>query len=150
MSAPALTTHTTAIARPQVFFDDACPICRRETAHVRKRDKLGRADWIDIAAPGFDAAAYGLDPVRVHEVMHARGTDGTVYQGLDAVIFFMRVLPKTFITGPLLLLLKIPGMMIPARAYYRWFARNRYRLAGRCTPESCELPPPKMTADKHG
>ena len=51
----------------QVFFDGACPICSREVRFARKRDKLGRIQWVDIAATGFDAAALGLDPLRIHQ-----------------------------------------------------------------------------------
>ena len=133
----------TASPSIQAFFDGACPICSREVAYARRRDPNLRVQWVDIAHPGFDAAAYGLDARKVNEALHVRTPDGRVYTGVDAAIQVMRVLHRSFIAKLLLGILKIPGMMFIARIYYRWFARNRYRLTGRCTPESCSIAPPK-------
>jgi len=33
-----------------VYFDGACPLCRREIAHYRSRDRAARIAFLDIAA----------------------------------------------------------------------------------------------------
>lgn len=125
-------------AQLQVFYDGACPLCRREMGHYQKRDRARRIDWVDIAQPQFRAAAYGLDPARVQQVMHARTPDGAVYTEVRAFVKIWQLLPGV---GTTLLrwLLMIPGMLFLAGIAYRLFARNRYRLTGRCTPESCNI-----------
>ena len=129
--------------RLQVFFDGACPICTREVRHYSRRDRDNQIKWIDIAAPAFKAADYGLDPAAIHKAMHARTAEGRVYAGVDAFIQIWRAIPHSFFASFALLLLRIPGMMSIARLFYHWFARNRYRLTGRCTPEGCAIHPEK-------
>src|SRR5205085_8774077 len=111
----------------------------REVAYARKRDPDHRVEWVDIARPGFDAGGFGLDARKLNEALHVRTPDGRVWVGVDAAIQVMRVLQRSFIATLLLWVLKVPGMMKVARLYYRWFARNRYRLTGRCTPETCAI-----------
>jgi predicted DCC family thiol-disulfide oxidoreductase YuxK len=123
----------------QVFFDGACPICSREIAWGRRRDRSSRIEWIDIAGADFRAEAYGLDGRRIHEVMHVRDALGRVHTGVDAFVQIAQALPRSFLTVMFLSLLKVPGAMWVARGYYKWFARNRYRLGGRCTAESCRV-----------
>lgn len=138
MSNATSVPSTAAASRAlQVFYDGACPLCSREVKHYRTRDKERCIEWIDIARPGFDAAEYGLDPVRVQQVMHARGPGGKVYTEVGAFVKIWEALPPGLLTTPLRLLLRIPGMIRFANIFYRLFARNRYRLTGRCTPESC-------------
>jgi predicted DCC family thiol-disulfide oxidoreductase YuxK len=121
----------------QVFYDGACPICRREAESYRKRDVQHRMEWVDIARPGFEAAAYGLEMRQLQRAMHVRMADGRVRRGVAAVVKIWEALPGTLATRVLRWWLKVPGMMAVAEAVYRAFARNRYRLTGRCAPEGC-------------
>ncbi|HVT80637.1 MAG TPA: DUF393 domain-containing protein [Phycisphaerae bacterium] len=134
-------TLSTDHSRLQIFFDGACPICSREIAVTRRWDRNHRIEFIDISGKTFDPASHGLDAKRIHEVMHVRGTDGKLYLGVDAFIQIARTLRHRLVPKLFLALLKVPGMMIVARAYYRWFARNRLRLGGRkrCTTETCGI-----------
>src|SRR5690349_14596180 len=126
-------------AHLQAFYDGACPICSHEVGYARRRDRDERVEWIDISRPTFNAPAFGLDPAKVNEALHVRGSDGKIYVGVDAAIQIMQAVRHSFLMKVVLFILKIPGMMPIARTYYRWFARNRYRLTGRCTPESCAV-----------
>lgn len=132
--------------RLQVFYDGACPLCSREVRHYRKRDRHHRIDWVDIAAPTFHAPDYGLDSAGVQQVMHARGPDGTLYTQLAAFVQIWKALPARPLTTPLRWLLAIPGVIPLANIFYRLFARNRYRLTGRCTPESCGIEKPEASS----
>jgi predicted DCC family thiol-disulfide oxidoreductase YuxK len=136
---PPLSPSATTSLPLQVFYDGACPLCSREVKHYRNRDRNGRIEWVDIARPGFDAAQFGLDPLRVQQVMHARVPGGKVYTEVRAFVKIWEALPPGLLTTPLRWLLKAPGMIALANIFYRLFARNRYRLTGRCTPESCSV-----------
>ena len=123
----------------QVFFDGACPLCSREVGVYRKRDVEGRIEWVDIAGAGFEAGAYGVDGGRLNEEMHVRRGDGRVVTGVEGFREVWRGLPRRVFTGVVLGMLRVPGMMWVARVLYRVFARNRYRLTGRCVAEGCEV-----------
>ncbi len=104
------------------------------------RDFENRIEWVDIAQPQFDAASFGLDAGRVQQVMHARTPDGRVFTEVAAFVKIWETLPPRVVTTLLRWILKVPGTMWTAGIFYRLFARNRYRLTGRCTPENCPVP----------
>lgn len=68
-----------------LLFDSECPFCKREVEWLQRRDKHGRLGAIDIAAPGFDPARYGLTKERVHARLHGVRADGTVVEGMAAM-----------------------------------------------------------------
>jgi predicted DCC family thiol-disulfide oxidoreductase YuxK len=123
----------------QVFYDGACPLCTREMAAFKRRDVKGRMEFVDISRADFDAAGYGLDAGRVQAVMHVRMADGRVLTEVPAIEKIWRALPWGFLSGFLRVLLWFPGVRFLSGFFYRWFARNRYKLTGRCTAESCSI-----------
>ncbi len=123
----------------QVFYDGACPLCRREAAHYMARDRQHRIEWVDISLPTFQASEFGLDPDRLQQVMHARFADGRVVTQLAAFCAIWEALPPGLVTTPLRWMLRIPGLLALGNIFYRIFARNRYRLTGRCVAESCAV-----------
>lgn len=65
-----------------LLYDAACPVCSLEMDHLRERDAAGRLTFVDIAAPGFDAAAYGATYAALDAELHGVWADGTVVKGL--------------------------------------------------------------------
>lgn len=129
----AMSTRTSALpaTRPalQVFFDGACPLCSREMAALARRDRRGRIEFIDIAAPGFEAAAWGPEPSQFMAAMHVRLPDGRWAIGADAFRHVYGLLGFGWIVA----LTRVPGIRQAVDAGYRVFARNRTRLTGRCS-----------------
>ncbi|GAA5163299.1 DUF393 domain-containing protein [Viridibacterium curvum] len=68
-----------------VYYDRACPLCRREMHALKARDRLDRLHLVDISAADFDAGTSGFDAASLDATLHARGADGTVLRGLDAI-----------------------------------------------------------------
>lgn len=107
----------------RLFYDGACPLCRAHVGWLRKRDRAGWLIPEDIAAPGFDAARWGLDPPHVRRVLHALTVDGRVLRGMEAVRAIYGVVEKGW-------LLKPTGwpLLRPLFDYlYAALARNRVR-----------------------
>jgi len=129
----------------QVFYDGACPLCSREMRHYQKRDRLHRMEMVDISRADFAAEKFGLDPVKLQQMMHVRMADGRVFTQVRAFVKIWQAQP-TWWNAILRALLKVPGMMGLAGLFYRWFARNRYKLTGRCTAESCGIDGGKLKA----
>ena len=109
---------------------------------LMRLDRKGRIRFTDIAEPGFDASATGLDHEALMARIHGRTADGELVEGVEV----FRQLYAAVGLGPLVALTRLPGVSHLLDAGYRWFARNRLRLTGRCTAESCELPTRDATA----
>jgi predicted DCC family thiol-disulfide oxidoreductase YuxK len=76
-----------------IYYDGACHLCSREMAHYRIIDLAGDLEFVDIAAPHFDAGAEGLNAKRVNQEMHVRNAKGELHTGVAALIEIWKVLP---------------------------------------------------------
>jgi len=136
--------------RIKVLYDGACPLCLREVRFLRGRDQAGRIAFEDIAAPGFDASAYGLDQATAMARIHGILPNGTRIEGVEV----FRQLYAQVGLGWLLAPTRWPGLRPVFDAAYRAFARNRLRLTGRsepaCTQESCAAPAREHAARASG
>jgi len=121
----------------EVFFDGECPLCVREIEMLRRLDRRARIRFTDIAAPGFDAASEGTTFETLMAEIHGRLPDGTWITGVEV---FRRLYTAVGL-GPAVALTRMPGVRGALETGYRLFAKNRLRLTGRCTPESCEITP---------
>lgn len=122
----------------EVFFDGDCPLCLREIRMLRRKDRDGRIEFTDIAAPGFDADALGRDHATLMARIHGRLPDGTWIEGVEvfrrlyAAIGWRRAVAVS----------RWPGISHLLRLAYTLFARNRLRLTGRCADGACAVPGP--------
>jgi len=132
----AVGGHTDAAPAFEVFFDGDCPLCVREIDWLRRRDRAGRVRFTDIAAPGFDAAAHGVDHASLMAQIHGRTADGGWVTGVDV----FRNLYTAVGFGPVVALTRWPIVAPLLDDAYAWFARNRLRLTGRCADGTCAVP----------
>jgi len=115
-----------------VYFDGLCVICNAEIQHYRRRDRDGRIDFVDIAAPGFDAEAEGLDPRAVVRVLHARRADGTLVTGVDTFVEIWARVPGF---GPAARLARLRPVRATLELGYRAFVRVRPYLPRKKAPD---------------
>ena len=124
----------------KLLYDGDCPLCLREMRWLQRRDKTGRLAFEDIAAPGFDAARYGLTQEALMRVMHGVLPDGRIVRRLEA----LRLAYAAVGLGWLLAPTGWPLLRWPCNAGYALFARHRVRIGrwfGRECPEGeCEAP----------
>ncbi len=86
-------TETASTTRDlTVYFDGACPLCRREVAFYRRLDRAGRIAWQDVSAPD---AAPGCDLSRdaALQRFHVREADGRLASGAAGFVAVWRRLP---------------------------------------------------------
>lgn len=58
----AQSLRAKAPAEVALFFDSACPICRREIQYYKWLDSdRRRIDWVDLHDPGNDLRARGIE-----------------------------------------------------------------------------------------
>jgi predicted DCC family thiol-disulfide oxidoreductase YuxK len=120
----------------EAYFDGACPLCVREMRLLRRMDRHGRIRFVDIAAPGFDAATVGIPWESLMDRIHARLPDGRIVEGVEV---FRRIY-GTLGWPRAVALTRLPVLSQALDLAYRLFARNRLRLTGRCHDGACRRP----------
>ena len=120
----------------EVFFDGECPLCSREIAFLRSRDRRSRIRFTDIAARGFDASTTGIAFEALMGSIHGSLPDGTIIGGVEV----FRALYEAIGFGPIVALTRLPGARALLDFAYEKFAARRLALTGRCTPTSCGSP----------
>jgi predicted DCC family thiol-disulfide oxidoreductase YuxK len=117
----------------EVFFDGECPLCTREIDFLRRLDRRQRMRFTDIAQPDFDASTTGKTHEELMARIHARLAGGELIEGVEV---FRRMYAAAGL-GPLVALTRLPGVSQALDVGYRWFAKNRLRLTGRCDNGAC-------------
>jgi predicted DCC family thiol-disulfide oxidoreductase YuxK len=104
-----------------LFFDGACPACRRAVARLQRRLGPGRVEARSFRAPGALDAFPGLDPERCRRALQLVRADGEVFAGVEAVVQALRHRRL----GRLARLYYLPPLRQLADATYRAVARRR-------------------------
>jgi predicted DCC family thiol-disulfide oxidoreductase YuxK len=109
-----------------VVYDGHCKVCGKLVGVLRTWDARSRlleivpSQWPGVAErfPWIPARAFG-------ESLQVIGPGGQTWQRAAAVEQLVDVLPRG---GALAWVFKLPFVRALADRFYRWFARNRYRL----------------------
>ena len=128
-----MSTTTSDLPQLEVFFDGDCPLCTKEIAFVRRLDRKSRVLFTDIAASGFDAASIGRTQDDLMARIQARTADGAFIDGVEVFRRMYAAVGLSFVVA----LTRLPGITQLLDASYRWFAKNRLRLTGRCKDGTC-------------
>lgn len=111
-----------ASGQVEVWFDGACPLCRREIMLMRRLDRAGRITFIDLVDPTSETCP--LDPEIMLARFHAR-ENGIILSGAAAFAAMWRVIP---LLRPLGLAARLPGVGALLEWLYVRFLRIRPRL----------------------
>ncbi len=115
----------------QILVDGLCPLCRHEARLLERLDAgRGRLRTVDIAAPAFDPAAFGVSFEEVMGKIHGVLPDGRLITGMEVFRRAYDAVGWGWLWAPT----GWPVLRPIFDAAYRWFARNRYRLTGRADP----------------
>lgn len=79
-----------------VFYNGACPICRREIAHYRHlaKDTGAPLAWCDVASDAEVLAAHGIGGDAAVRRLHAVDGRGRLLVGIDAFTAVWERLPR--------------------------------------------------------
>jgi predicted DCC family thiol-disulfide oxidoreductase YuxK len=112
--------------RYTVVYDGHCKVCGRLVKMLTKWDTGHDLEIIPSQTPEVHARFPWIPPRAYNEsVQVIRNTDGKTWQGAGALEELLNVLPKGWLIS---WLFKIPFARPLAERFYRWFARNRYKL----------------------
>jgi predicted DCC family thiol-disulfide oxidoreductase YuxK len=102
-----------------VWFDGACPLCRREIAVMKRLDRRGAIEFVDIAAAS--EAHCPVDRAQLLSRFHAC-EDGRLLSGAAAFAAMWRAIP---LLRPLGLLARVPVVQAVLEGCYKGFLRFR-------------------------
>lgn len=114
-----MTRHTNLT----IFHDGACPLCRREIAVMRRLDRRGRINFVDVSDPAR-AGQCPLDPADLLARFHAL-ENGRLLSGAAAFAAMWRAIP---VLRPFGELARFPPLLWLLERLYRVFLRIRPRL----------------------
>jgi len=107
----------------EVWYDGACPLCIREIALMRRLDRRGAIDFIDVSTPDSQCP---IDRKTLLARFHAR-ENGVMLSGAAAFAAMWRAIP---LLRPLGLIARWkPVLALLERAYLR-FLKIRPHLQG--------------------
>ncbi len=121
----------------EVFYDEQCPLCRKEINFIRKRDKKGHLTLVDISDRSFDPSSVGKSLDELMREIHGRYADGTLVVGVEV----FREIYQRIGFGALVVPTRWRGIRWMMDQSYNIFAALRYRSAKkRMEQQACPLP----------
>lgn len=107
----------------KVWFDGGCPLCRREIALMRRLDRKGRIDFIDVSV-GAAGDSCPIDRAALLARFHAE-EDGRLLSGAAAFAAMWRAIP---LLRPIGLAARHPRLLGWLEQAYVRFLKLRPRL----------------------
>ena len=109
-----------------VIYDGDCKVCGRIVKVLTRWDREGELEIIPSQAQSVRERFPWIPPHAYVESMQVvRTSDGKTWQGGAALEQLLKVLPKGWLASWLFM---IPFARPLADKFYRWFARNRFRM----------------------
>jgi predicted DCC family thiol-disulfide oxidoreductase YuxK len=118
VNATARHSHT-------VVFDGDCRVCTKIAHRLRHWDRAHVLEIVTSQQPGVTARFPWIRPSDYADALQLIAADGTTWQGAAAVEELLNVLPRgRWIAWAF----HVPFVRPIGDRFYKWFARNRYRL----------------------
>ncbi len=127
--------------RYTLVYDGTCGVCQRFVDRLRRWDSDQLLEIVASQAPGLQARFPWIPAEAYTASIQLIARDNRTWQGAAAIEELLRVLPRGRWISWLFVL---PFARPIAERFYRWFARNRYRLG--CGTH-CALPPTEASLD---
>lgn len=111
-----------------VFYDASCPLCVREMAALRTRDRHGRLELVDCSAPEFSdegLRAEGITREKLMRLIHVRDAHGRWLVGVPGLEAVYRAVGRERAAR----LWGSRHLHPLVRPLYAWVARHRQTLS---------------------
>lgn len=105
-----------------VWYDGACPLCLREIAVMRRLDRRGAIEFVDVSVA--EATSCPIDPSELLARFHA-SEDGQLFSGAAAFAAMWRAIP---LLRPLGLLARNRFVLRLLERFYTVFLKHRPKL----------------------
>ncbi|SHM01842.1 thiol-disulfide oxidoreductase DCC family protein [Vreelandella subglaciescola] len=119
-----MTAETTLL---YVYYDGACPICRRDRArYERWAGETGKSViWCDFNQYTEHLHSIDVDPDAAMMSLHVEDASGQLYEGIEAYVLLMKRVPRL---RPAAFFMALPGVNgVLTKLYQRWVCRRLER-----------------------
>lgn len=130
---PSAEQWTPHPARHTVVYDGDCRVCTRLADTLRRQDRGRLLDVVPSQTPGLHTHFPWIPASAYAESLQLVSPSGHTVGGAQALEQIVGLLPRGRVVS---WLFRLPYARPLADKFYRWFARNRYRLG--CS-EHCQL-----------
>ena len=114
------------------LYDGGCPLCRRETDFLKRRDKSGDIKFVDINSENYDPTNYqNISFEKAMSNLHGILHNGNLIQGLDVLAYAYQLVGLGWVYFPT----KIPIISNLLKIFYSFWAKYRLKITGRNTLE---------------
>ena len=131
---PTLPTETQPNFIFEVFYDGECPLCRREINFLKSKDRKGRIRFRDLQNLQLNTPEIPRTYDQLMAEIHGRLPDGTWVTGVEVFRRLYDAIGWTWVVAPT----RWPLIRNVLNVGYRFFAKRRLALTGRCN-DSCEV-----------
>lgn len=122
-------------AKPIVFFDGACPLCKKEIHHYQRVDTESSIEWVDIHLNPERLSDHNIELNAAMERLHSINSDGTTITGVASFLLIWENLTRYKRIASLIRALKLEPLL--EFIYTRFAAwRLRKRCNDQCSPIS--------------
>ena len=110
------------------LYDGGCPLCKRETDFLKRRDKFGNIKFVDINSDDYNPTnhqniSYKKAMSNLHGILH----NGNLIQGLDVLAYAYQLVGLGWVYFPI----KIPIISNLLKIFYSFWAKYRLKITGR-------------------
>jgi len=115
-----------------MLYDGGCPLCSKEVAHYKRRDKQNKVNWVDINVDSLPLVEYNIEHEAAMKRLHVIH-DGKIVIGARAFAAVWTQLPGYRLIVPVV---NLRPIMWLADKLYNWFAEKRYASRISCKQSS--------------
>ncbi|MGO2131508.1 MAG: thiol-disulfide oxidoreductase DCC family protein [Halomonas sp.] len=116
-------------AQLKVYYDAACPLCRRERQRYESWQKAAEGvAWLDVNTHDEHLIARGVVPREALLSLHVEDAAGQFHDGIDAYVLLMRRVPRL---KPLAWVIGLPVIKPVLTWIYEGMVRRRLARDGR-------------------
>ena len=110
------------------LYDGGCPLCRRETDFLKRRDQFGNIKFVDINSENYDPTNYqNISFEKAMSNLHGILHNGNLIQGIDVLAYAYQLVGLGWIYFPT----KIPIISYLLKISYSFWAKYRLKITGR-------------------
>ncbi|WP_081181326.1 DUF393 domain-containing protein [Colwellia sp. PAMC 21821] len=131
---PLGKSNNSTIPRPganqlKVYYDAACPLCRRERQRYESWQKTAEGvAWLDVNTHHQHLLARGVVPLQAILSLHVEDEAGQFHEGIAAYVLLMRRVPRL---RPLAWVINLPYLKPVLTRVYQFMVRRRLTRDGR-------------------
>jgi predicted DCC family thiol-disulfide oxidoreductase YuxK len=120
------------VRKAVLIYDGDCPVCAETVRWIRENERKDSFEMLPCQSGEVRKRFPLIEPAACMRAMQLILPDGKILSGEKALPEILKRLKRY---SPAAALFSLPGSEAISRSFYRWFADNRYHIAGVLFPD---------------